>query len=59
MLHTEIFEMNGNTYTTDADTLNVLRSLVPAAKLSGDSSAVIAVIALGENTGRIRKVEVH
>lgn len=45
--------MNGKTYTTDAETLNVLRSIIPAAKASGDYSAVAAVMELGLKTGRI------
>ena len=53
------FELNGSIYQTDEETLNVLRSIVPAAHETGDASAVIAVIALGELTGRVRKIEVH
>jgi len=52
---TATFEINGTAYTTDADTLNVLRPVVASAKATGDSSAVIAMLALGEKTGRIRK----
>lgn len=48
------FEMNGNAYETDEETLNVLRSIVPPAKASNDFSAVMAVMVLGEATGRIR-----
>ena len=48
-----MFEINGSSYLTDEATLAVLRSIVPAAKTSGDSSAVIAVIELGLATGRI------
>lgn len=47
------FEMNGTTYQTDAATLNLLRSIVPAAKDSGDVTAVAAVMALGLKSGRI------
>lgn len=47
------FELNGKIYETDAETLDVLRIIIPAAKKSGDSSAVMAVIFLGIETGRI------
>jgi hypothetical protein len=49
------FEMNGTIYKTDAKTLAVLRSVVPSAKTSSDSSAVQAIMELGLMTGRIRK----
>jgi hypothetical protein len=52
----QTFEMNETGYRTDAETLGWLRKLVPQAKESGDSSAVIAVMVLGEATGRIVKV---
>ena len=47
------FEMNGKTYSTDQATLELLREIVPAAKATGDSSAVIAVMELGAKYGRI------
>jgi hypothetical protein len=47
------FELNGQSYSTDAETLAVLRSVAPSAKASGDSSAVIAIVELGLRTGRI------
>lgn len=50
------FQLNGSTYETDAATLKVLRSVTPAAKASGDGSAVQAIIFLGMQTGRVRKV---
>jgi hypothetical protein len=50
------FEMNGKTYTTDVETLEVLRSIVPSAKATGDSSAVIAVMEIGLMTGRIVEI---
>ena len=37
---TVMFEMNGKAYRTDPETLNVLRSIVPSAKATGDHSAV-------------------
>ncbi len=53
---TETFEMNGKAYETDAQTLNVLRSIVPAAKATGDASAVAVVMELGIQMGRIKEV---
>lgn len=57
MKNTVTFEMNGKGYETDSETLNVLRSIVPAAHESGDSSAVMAVMILGEQTGRIKEIK--
>jgi hypothetical protein len=51
----ETFEMNGKTYETDLETLEVLRSIVPAAKSTGDTSAVTAVMSLGLKTQRIKE----
>lgn len=50
---TATFELNGKTYTTDQETLDVLRSIMPSAKKSGDSTAVQAVMLIGLKTGRI------
>lgn len=50
------FTMTGKTYQTDKATVEVLRSIVPAAKKSGDVSAVTAVMSLGLKTGRIQEV---
>ena len=47
------FELNGKAYETDTETLEVLRSIIPAARTSGDGSAVQAVMAAGEMSGRI------
>lgn len=47
------FEIDGKTYATDAQTLDVLRSIVPDAKATGDASAVAAVMHLGLHTGCI------
>jgi hypothetical protein len=52
-MNTVTFEMNGKAYSTDPATLEVLRSIVPAAKQANDMSAVIAVMTLGEMSGRI------
>lgn len=49
------FELNGATYETDQQTLKVLHSIIPSAKTSNDSTAVIAVMELGLAIGRIRK----
>lgn len=54
---TVTFEMNGRTYKTDDETLNVLRSIVPSAKSTGDSSAVMAAMVLGQATRRIVEIE--
>ena len=51
------FELNSDWYETDEETLQVLRSVVPAAKATSDPSAVIAMIELGLISGRIRKVD--
>jgi hypothetical protein len=50
---TMTFEMNGKGYRTDPETLTVLRSIVPAAKASGDSSAVEVMMELGIMNHRI------
>lgn len=49
------FELNGNTYTTDAKTIEVLRSIMPSAKSTGDATAVQAVLFLGVKSGRIKQ----
>ena len=51
-----MFELNGKTYQTDADTLDVLRSIIPTAKTSGDSTAVMTILFLGLASGRIVEV---
>lgn len=51
------FTLNGKTYATDAETLAVLNSVMPSAKATGDSSAVIAIIELGLKFGRIQEVK--
>ncbi len=50
------FTLNGKTYQTDTETMRVLQSVMPGAKATGDSSAVIAMIELGKMTGRITEV---
>jgi hypothetical protein len=53
---TATFQLNGKSYQTDAETLNVLRSVMPSAKSTGDSSAVQAIMGLGLHSGRIVEV---
>lgn len=48
-----VFTINNRTYRTDAETLSVLRSVVPSAKATNDSSAVAAIMFLGIKTGSI------
>lgn len=48
------FELDGLNYTTDPETVKVLRSIAPAARRSGDPSAVAAIMVLGLQTGRIQ-----
>jgi hypothetical protein len=50
------FLLNDRAYETDEETLQVLRGIMPSAKATGDSSAVMALILLGEHTGRIRQI---
>ena len=50
------FEMNGKAYQTDDETLELLRDIVPQAKQAQDFSAVIAVMVLGEQAGRIKEI---
>lgn len=52
------FELNGKTYTTDKATIKTLQSIMDAAKTSGDSSAVMAVLFLGLKTGRITEINI-
>ena len=58
MLDIVRFEMNGIAYQTDRETLMVLRSIMPSAKETGDSSAVAAVMGLGLHAGRIIEIGV-
>lgn len=53
---TKTFELNGRSFRTDEETLNVLRSVIPSAKKNNDSSAVAAVLGLGLMTGRIVEI---
>lgn len=50
------FTLNGVTYATDPETLDVLRGLMPVAKSTGDSTAVMAVIELGRKTNRVTPI---
>lgn len=51
---TDAFEINGRTYTATADALRLMRKAVPAARATGDWSAVAAIMLLGEMNGEIR-----
>ncbi|TVM02981.1 MAG: hypothetical protein CV087_07485 [Candidatus Brocadia sp. WS118] len=51
------FELNGKTYETDEKTLEILEILIPRAKQTGDNSAVIAVLTLGEMAGKITEIK--
>ena len=57
--YTVTFGMNGKAYKTDEETLNVLRSIVPDARETGDTSAVQFVMVGGQMTGRIKEIEVR
>jgi len=50
------FSLNGKLYKTDKETLKVLRSIMPSAKASDDSSAVIAMMTLGLSAGVIKEI---
>ena len=52
----ETFEVNGDKYQTDAETLAALRSVVPHAKARHDGTAVQAILELGAKVGRVRKI---
>ena len=54
---TMTFEMNGKGYRTDEETLDMLRSIVPSAKATGDSSAVMFAMDLGLAGGRIVEIQ--
>lgn len=51
-----MFTLNGKTFETDAETLNVMRNLMPSAKATNDSSAVMAMLFLGLEAGRITEM---
>lgn len=52
----QTFEMNGKTFQTDTETLNLLRQVVPCAKIKNDTSAVQAIMFLGLQNYRIREI---
>ena len=54
---TRTFELNGTGYETDTETSDLLRQIFPEARETNDFSAVIAVLTLGEMSGRIRQSE--
>ena len=51
------FEINGKKYATDLETLKLMRVVVDSADKSGDNSAVIAVMIMGELNGRIKEIK--
>jgi hypothetical protein len=52
----ENFTLNGTAYSTDQETLNVIKSVMPTAKINNDSTAVQAIIFLGLSSGRVKKI---
>ena len=52
----QTFEMNGKAFQTDTETLNLLRQIIPCAKIKNDASAVQAVMNIGLQYGRIREI---
>ena len=50
------FTMTGKAYSTDLETLETLRSIVPSAKRTGDNTGVAAMMFLGLKVGRIRLI---
>jgi len=50
------FELNGKTYETDKRTFDVLEGIIPSARKTDDSSAVIAVMFLGLEQGIIKEL---
>ena len=50
------FEMNNETFETDAETLTLVRKCVARVRAGADTSALLAVMVLGQQSGRIRKV---
>ena len=49
----QTFEMNSKNYRTDAETLDVLRSVIPACRAAGEWGAVAVIMDLGIGSGRI------
>lgn len=47
------FEMDGVWYAASANTCEILRRIVPAAKETGDKSAIFAMMYFGLKTGSI------
>jgi len=47
------FTLNGQTYLTDRDTMHVLSTLMPGATVPGVRAPMLAVLFLGQQTGRI------
>jgi hypothetical protein len=52
---TNAFELNGAHYVTDSETIGILRGIVAAAKKTGDTSALFAMLHFGLLSGRIQE----
>jgi len=50
------FTLNKTTYSTDQETLNVIKSIISSAKINNDSSAVQSIMFLGLSSGRIKTI---
>lgn len=50
------FEINGETFETDAGTLALVRKCVARVKAGADTSALFAVMHWGQKAGSIRRV---
>lgn len=50
------FELDNKLYETDEETLNVLKSIIPNAKKTNDTTAVFAIMHFGLKSGRIKEI---
>lgn len=50
---TTTFTLNGQTYSTDAETAALVRKCVARVKAGADTSALFAVMHWGQKSGRI------
>lgn len=53
------FEIDNKLYETDEETLNVLKSIIPNAKQTNDTTAVFAVMHFGLLSGRIKEITAY
>ncbi len=51
------FTLNGKTYTTDAETIALVRKCVARIKDGADTSALFAVMHWGQRSGRIQEAK--